>query len=169
MLLSSVVATAQGVPAHAGLYPSIPWTNNNQPCWDQAAAYHRVDPWLLYSIAYVESRYNPTAVNRANRNGTVDTGLMQVNSVHWPDLRKYGIEPTALYNACASTYIGAWVLAQKQRRYGNTWEAIAAYNVGSIDTPARRAVGLKYARKVYEAYQKQTAIHGRAVSLAGAP
>lgn len=160
-------ATAGGnLPAHAGLYPAIPWSNNNQPCWDQAAAYHRVDPWLLYAIASVESSYNPAAVNRANNNGSVDTGLMQVNSIHWPALRRYGIDPSALYNACASTYIGAWVLAQTQRRYGNSWEAIAAYNTGSVEDPRRRAIGLRYARKVYAAYDRVSSRYRRVASTA---
>ena len=143
------VAHAQ---SHRAMYPQIPWTDNRQPCWDQAARYHGVDPWLLYAIAKVESQFNPSAVNRANRNGTVDTGMMQINSIHWPRLRQYGIEPTALTNACASTYIGAWVLADAQRRYGRTWKAIAAYNVGSLNTPARAKTGWNYANKVYAAY-----------------
>jgi soluble lytic murein transglycosylase-like protein len=151
-LLASVPAFAQSIPAHQGMYPTIPWNDPRRPCWDQAAAYHHVDPWLLYAIAKVESGYNPTAMSRPNRNGSVDTGMMQVNSTHWATLRRYGIAPSALLNACASTYIGAWVLSSSQRRYGNTWEAIAAYNVGSVDNPTRRAIGLIYARKVYAAY-----------------
>lgn len=139
--------------SHVGLYPNIPWNNNSQPCWDAAATYHHVDPWLLYAIAKVESGYNPYAVNKANRNGTVDTGLMQINSIHWPTLRRYGIEPSALTNACASTFIGAWILAQNQRRYGNSWQAIAAYNVGSLNTPKRTQIGYAYASKVYKTYE----------------
>lgn len=147
---------------HVGLYPNIPWNNNMQQCWDAAARYHGVDPWLLYAIAKVESEYNPYAVNQANSNGTVDTGLMQINSIHWPTLRQYGIEPSALKNACASTYIGAWILARNQRRYGNSWKAIAAYNVGSVETPRRAQVGYKYAAKVYRTYEELT--RGRQVA-----
>lgn len=171
LALLSLLAPAHAagsVPAHAGLYPSIPWSDNNRPCWDQAAAYHHVDPWLLYAIAKVESSHNPSAVNRANRNGTVDTGMMQINSIHWPTLRRYGIEPSALYNACASAYIGAWVLAQNQRRYGNSWKAIAAYNVGSVEDPRRYQIGLRYARKVYAAYGQAQQRYSHAVALAGA-
>lgn len=141
---------------HQNLYPHIPWTDNNRPCWEEAGRYHGVDPWLLYSIAKVESSFNPEAVNKANRNGSVDTGLMQINSVHWPRLRSYGIDPSALYNACASTYIGAWVLADAQRRYGRTWKAVAAYNVGSLNTEARTRIGWRYANKVYAAYDAAT-------------
>ncbi len=131
---------------------SIPWGNNRQPCWDEAGARHGVDPWLLYAIASVESRHNPSAVNRSNSNGTVDMGIMQINSVHLPRLRRYGVPERALWNACASAYIGAWILAENFRRFGYSWEAIAAYNVGSLNTPARRRIGYSYAKKVYAAY-----------------
>lgn len=127
------------------------WTQAGKPCWDAAGARHGVDPWLLYATAYVESRYDPAAVGR-NKNGTVDLGLMQINSTWLPTLRKWGVPDGAWRNACASTYIGAWIMAANIRRYGYTWQAIAAYNVGSVDTPKRSSLGLAYARKVYEAY-----------------
>lgn len=36
----------------------------------------------LIKIAYVESRFKIDAI-RSNKNGTVDVGLFQVNSIHW--------------------------------------------------------------------------------------
>lgn len=150
-MLLCVLQVAQAAP-HVQAYPNIPWHNNRQPCWDQAARYHGMNPWLLYAIAKVESGHNPAAVSPRNRNGTIDQGLMQINTVHLPRLRRYGIPESALKNACASTYIGAWVLADGFRRYGQSWKAIASYNVGSVDTPRRHAIGLNYAKKVYAAY-----------------
>lgn len=156
LLLWLCASTQAFAQTHQTLYPQIPWSNDRQPCWDAAARYHGVDPWLLYAIAKVESGFDPAAINRANRNGSVDTGLMQINSIHYSRLRQFGIEPSALTNACASTFIGAWVLADGQRRYGKTWKAIAAYNVGSLNTPGRTKTGWKYANKVYAAYAKLT-------------
>lgn len=162
MLMAICVPSIAQAQSHRALYPHVPWDDNNRPCYDEAARYHGVDPWLLYAIARVESKHNPAAINRANRNGTYDAGLMQINSIHHAKLRRYGIDPTtALYNACASTYIGAWVLADAQRRYGNTWQAIAAYNVGSLNTEARRKIGWNYANKVYEAYAMLASRHRR--------
>lgn len=138
-------------PHPATQAPQIVTYDARTPCWEAAAARHGVDPWLLYATAYVESRYSPGAVS-GNTNGTVDMGLMQVNSTWLPTLRKYGITRATLMNACASTYIGAWIMAQNFRRYGYSWKAIAAYNVGSLDTPRRERIGYDYARKVYAAY-----------------
>lgn len=132
------------------------------PCWDAAAAFHKVDPWLLYSIGWVESGHNVAATN-ANKNGTIDRGLMQINSIHYPALRAHGMDPDLVVrNACMSTYAGAWVLKDAMSRYGYTWEAIAAYNVGSLDDPRRRAIGYAYAKKVERAYAMLTKRAGRA-------
>jgi len=139
-----------GAPAQAENAYRIPWENGSQPCWEAAARYHGIDPWLLYAIGYTESRHNPNAVNGTNRNKTRDMGLMQINSSWLPTLRQYGISESNLFNACASTYIGAWIMAKNFKRYGYSWEAIAAYNVGSLNTPERRRIGQRYARKVYE-------------------
>ncbi|MBI4950347.1 MAG: lytic transglycosylase domain-containing protein, partial [Deltaproteobacteria bacterium] len=48
-------------------------------CFDQAGFYYNIPPDLLRSIALVESNHNPAAVNR-NMDGSMDYGLMQVNS-----------------------------------------------------------------------------------------
>lgn len=155
-LTKAPVAYAQGVAgamsaaqaqAQAQAQQAIYYIKSNQPCWDQAAAYHGVDPWLLYSIAYVESKLRPNAVNR-NSNGTYDVGMMQVNTIWYPELRRNGIDPALLQNACASTYIGAWILAKNIRQYGYTWRAIGAYN------SATPAIGYAYARRVYEAHNR---------------
>lgn len=126
-----------------------------QPCFEEAARYHNVDPWLLMSIAYVESRFNPKAVNR-NKNGSYDTGMMQINSIWHSTLKKKGIDKSLLTDACASTYIGAWILSSNIKRYGYNWRAIGAYNSGNPK------LGLAYAKKVYAAHAKITGIKNKA-------
>lgn len=139
---------------------------SGQACWDEAARYHGLDPWLLYAVAYVESAHNPAVISKPNRNGTYDIGLMQINSVHLPRLARYGITQATLMDACASTYVGAWIMSENIRRYGWSWEAIAAYNVGSLNSNARRKIGRRYAGKVYEAYEKLSRQYGGHVSAA---
>lgn len=112
-------------------------------CWEEAANRHHVNPYLLYAIAKTESSLNPLAVNR-NKNGSYDVGLMQINSMWFPTLRRYGINEEQLYQPCVSIHVGAWILAQNMRRLGNSWNAVGAYNAAS---PARRE---QYAIKVYK-------------------
>lgn len=122
-------------------------------CWDSAAKYHGVDPWLLYSIAYTESRFNPNAVGK-NKNGTYDLGMMQINDRVWlPKLNKMGITKKMLKDPCVSIYVGAWILKQNINEFGYTAKAIGAYN---SRTPVHNQ---RYAKKVYEAYAKFTKIY----------
>lgn len=112
-----------------------------QACWEEAAQYYRVNPYLLYAIAKTESSLNPSAINR-NKNGSYDIGLMQINSSWLPTLRKYGVEEKDLYDPCTSIQVGAWILSQNMRRMGVTWEAVGAYAAVS---PEKR---IQYAKKV---------------------
>ncbi|KVC39107.1 BapC protein [Burkholderia pseudomultivorans] len=110
-------------------------------CFDEAAKYQKVNPLILRAIAWQESRNRPTALNK-NTNGSVDYGLMQINSIHLPALSRYGIDRDTLMEPCKNVYIAAWHLRQKMNRYGNTWQAVGAYH---SETPSLRD---KYARQI---------------------
>ena len=112
-------------------------------CWQEAAARYAVPIDLLYAVARVESGNNSKVVSKTNSNGSYDIGLMQINSMHLPMLRNYGIsEAQLIANPCLNLHVGAWVMAQSIARYGYNWRAIGAYNAG---TESKRAT---YARKV---------------------
>lgn len=119
--------------------------NSNVNCWYRSSLKYGLDPWLLYSVAYVESRHNMFAVNK-NRNGSYDLGMMQINSIWLPELKRHGIEPKHLFDACTSIDVGAWILAKSIRRYGYNVRGVGAYN------SARPEIGNKYAAKVLKAY-----------------
>jgi soluble lytic murein transglycosylase-like protein len=125
---------------HAGLVSA--------DCFETAAERHRVSADLLRAIACVESNFNPHAMNR-NRNGSVDYGVMQINSVWLKELGEFGIERDHLWDWCTNIHVGAWVLAQKIQRLGYTWRAIGAYNAGLKDTRLREQLRYEYAEKVY--------------------
>jgi soluble lytic murein transglycosylase-like protein len=96
-------------------------------CIAQAAAYHRVNPWIVRAIIKVESNFDASAVNK-NSNGTRDVGLAQINSMHFEELNKRGIAPGDLMNGCVSSYVAAWHLKKQIAAYGNTWFAVGAYH-----------------------------------------
>lgn len=98
-----------------------------QHCLAQAAASHGVSLALLRAVAQQESGLQPQALRR-NTDGSVDHGLMQVNSRWLPVLARHGISREALMQPCVNADVGAWILAQALRTEGDTWRAVGAYH-----------------------------------------
>lgn len=119
-------------------------------CFFDAGKRYNVDPYLLASIAKVESNFNPYAVNR-NRNGTFDLGIMQINS-YW--VYYYGIPMDWIKNPCYNIHFGAMVLRKCMDAHERDLKlAIDCYNRGS------RATGnSNYVIKVYKSYSRIKAI-----------
>lgn len=110
-------------------------------CFDDAAAYQHVNPLILRAIAWQESRNRPDA-KHVNANGSIDYGVMQINTIHLATLAQYGIDREALMSPCKNIYIAAWQLRRQINKYGNTWAAVGAYHSA---TPALRD---GYARQI---------------------
>ncbi|WP_339496380.1 transglycosylase SLT domain-containing protein [Pseudomonas canadensis] len=128
-------------------------------CWEEAATQYNIEPELLQAIAVVESGNRAQAINRANRNGTWDIGLMQINSIHLPRLLKQGITEDRLINEpCLSVEVGASILAEFIQRFGYNWTAVGSYNVGTGTGPEREALRMQYAQKIW-AYYEQLVAH----------
>lgn len=107
---------------------AFPLDNRFEHCFNQAALHYSIPPNLLKTIAIVESKMNPSVINISNNNGTIDIGLMQVNSSWVKKLNRIGISQTDLLDGCINIQVGAWILAQNIKRYGLTAEAIGRYN-----------------------------------------
>ena len=131
-------------------------------CWLLAADKFNVPSELLEAIAHVESGHNPGALN-LNTDGSVDIGIMQINSRWLPALNGVGITPDDLYVPCINIHVGAWILAQEVKRYGYTWEAIGAYHAGPYTsrTRIRKLESYRiYARKVLAYWRRRAELHG---------
>ncbi|NVZ51084.1 transglycosylase SLT domain-containing protein [Pseudomonas sp. B6002] len=123
-------------------------------CWNEAASRYDLEPELLQAIAAVESGYRTQAVNHANRNGTRDIGLMQINSIHLPRLLKQGItEERLLSEPCLSVEVGASILAEFVQRFGYNWTAVGSYNIGAGPGPQRETLRMRYAQKIWAHYE----------------
>lgn len=103
------------------------FTTEVERCILPAAEYHRVNQYILRAILKVESNLNPRAVGK-NDNGTFDVGIGQMNTIHFKELRKHGVTPDDLRDACVGTYVAAWHLSKSIAKHGNTWFGIAAYH-----------------------------------------
>lgn len=135
-----------------------PFAHGN--CFDDAAAYQHVNPLILRAIAWQESHNHANAVH-INANGSIDYGLMQINTIHLPALARYGIGKDALMSPCKNVYIAAWQLRRQMMRYGNTWAAVGAYHSA---TPALRDGYARQIADIIRRWQFQPASTGRADS-----
>lgn len=137
-------------------WPCLAWN-----CWDEAATRYQINPNLLNAIAICESGLRTAVINQTHvmQTGTYDVGLMQVNSANLRRLGTFGITERNLYNACTNIQVGAWILADKIRRYGLSWEAVGAYNAACTELKGKacNAARSKYAWCVYRNLQTLSA------------
>lgn len=77
---------------------------------------------LLFSIIYVESSFNPKAINK-NSNGTYDYGLMSLNSKTFK-----GYSREQLYDIETNLRLGCEYLVWLKKRYKTWGEAVIHYN-----------------------------------------
>lgn len=129
----------------------------NDDCFAEAAATYGVTELTLRAIAIVESSSRPWAVNRNHyqRTGSIDIGLMQVNS-RWTQakpLKQLGYTTESLRDPCTNIKVGAWILANSLRTHKDYWEGVGAYNAACTvlkGDDCKRA-RYTYAWKVYRA------------------
>ena len=115
-------------------------------CFQEAGQRYGVSPSLLRAIAQAESNLNPFATNH-NGNGTVDVGLMQINSI-WAD--QLGSTWNDLFDPCTNVMVGAWILSRCIQDYGSTWQAVGCYHSRA---PAKRDA---YAARIAHIFQTET-------------
>jgi hypothetical protein len=149
LLIAAFLAAA---PAHANPESSA----REAQCLENAARYYSLPLGLLRAIRRSEG--GSTGGWRRNADGSLDYGVMQINSRWLPRLARAGYTAQVLvYDACASIAAGAWILAQALAEGG-------AWNRGDVDPSAYwRAVGnyhsrtpprnRRYAERVWARYQ----------------
>ena len=103
----------------------------------RAAEQHRLDALLVLAVMAIESRYNPVAESVMGAKG-----LMQViPKYHQEKLFEHGGDH-ALLEPEVNIFVGAQILREYQRRFGDTETALQQY-AGALDEPTAQ-----YANKV---------------------
>jgi soluble lytic murein transglycosylase-like protein len=104
----------------------------------RAAEQHRLDALLVLAVMAIESRYNPVAESVMGAKG-----LMQViPKYHQEKLFEHGGDQ-ALLEPEVNIQVGAQILREYQRRFGDTETALQMY-AGALDEPTSQ-----YANKVF--------------------
>ena len=124
----------------------------------EAGKAFKLDPRLLWAIAYKESRHSPHIISKTNKNGSYDIGIMQINSSHLTWLKRdYGInEQDLLNNPRTNIYVGAMILRQCFNKYKTTQTAITCYNGKITNNPYGKEV-LQIVAKAEQKNRKQLA------------
>jgi soluble lytic murein transglycosylase-like protein len=125
----------------AELPPTIP-----PACVERAASYYDVPLPLLVSVLHQEAGEVGKAYERPT--GTY-YGPGQISDKWVARFSQWGYNAQQLKdNPCANVTASAYVLAYYKIRETSWSNAIARYNVGSLDTPERQSAGIRYANKV---------------------
>jgi len=84
-----------------------------------------IPPALAFALCWEESRFNPNAINRKNRNGSVDRGLFQLNNQSFPYL-----DILSFYDINTNAHYGVGHLRYCMNSSGSEISALAMYNAG---------------------------------------
>lgn len=96
-------------------------------CVASASARYQVPQDLIRAVMRAEGGAVGTVAR--NRNGSADLGVMQINTIHLPELARYGITREVLVNnACVNIHVGTWILSRELQRGGDFWTNVGAYN-----------------------------------------
>ncbi|MDR0624335.1 MAG: lytic transglycosylase domain-containing protein [Treponema sp.] len=110
-----------------------------------------VSPSLAFALSWEESRYNPKAINRANRDGSVDRGLFQLNERSFPKIAE-----ADFFNPSINAWYGMAHLRVCLDSGVSEIAALAMYNAG---TGRVRSLGapkntLDYIHRILECQRK---------------
>jgi len=131
----ALVASVAAVAIASARHRKTPWDSS----FAEQGRRFNIPPDLLRAIAQHESGMNPTVVSKPNTNGSIDYGLMQVNSV---TAAHYKVSVADLLDPMNNIRVAAQYMSDLRtelRDQFNDWTWIAAYNAGA---PAIRAHGI---------------------------
>ena len=110
-----------------------------------------IPPALAFALSWEESRFNPLAVNNANRDESIDRGLFQLNNRSFPHL-----ETSAFFDIKNNTHYGISHLRHCLDSGGSEIAALAMYNAGAgrVRTTGTPKVTLDYINRILENRKK---------------
>jgi hypothetical protein len=106
-----------------------------------------ISPALAFSLSWEESKFDPKAVNSANRNGSIDRGLFQLNNRSFPHLKT-----NDFFNPDVNAYNAMKYLRSCIKTGGNEIGALAVYNagIGRVNKSGAPWVTIDYISRIEE-------------------
>jgi hypothetical protein len=96
-------------------------------CINKAAIQYHIPATLIISVLRMENGHVGDAM--VNKNGTIDYGPMQINSIWLREIQKYGYtRETIQYDPCANVAVGAWLLSRAIADDKTLWKGVGNYH-----------------------------------------
>ncbi len=96
-------------------------------CINRAAVTYYVPAKVIISVLETEGGWPGLA--KHNKNGTVDYGPMQVNSIWLKRIAPYGYTQQQLQNnPCTNVMVGTWILSREIATGQNYWQGVGDYH-----------------------------------------
>jgi hypothetical protein len=121
----------------------------------ELAAARDIAPALVFALVWEESRWKVHAVNRKNRNGTIDRGLFQLNSASFP-----GLKEADFFNPRVNISHGLAHLRWCFDYGGSEVSALAMYNAGCnrVNAGGTPRITLDYISRILKNQQRIEAL-----------
>lgn len=138
-----------------GIPPNLPPAVDPAPqvieqCVAKAAGHFGVHPLVIYAIIDVEGGKAGTVSK--NTNGSYDLGIMQINTIHMPEVySEFGLKwQHVAYHPCINIGIGTWLLSRRIKEAdGDLWKGVGNYH---SKTPKYHKA---YMKRVTAAYKRR--------------
>lgn len=97
-------------------------------CIERISARSGVPELVIFAMIKTEGGWE--GLSRKNKNGTHDYGIMQINSIWLPAIRKrFGLTPSQVKNdGCSNIAAGVWILRRLWNADGTLYQAIGHYH-----------------------------------------
>lgn len=118
----------------------------NDQCVVSAASRYSIPVTVFQAVLRTEGGW--AGLKKRNSNGSYDMGPAQINTIHLPELRQYGItESSLIYDVCTNLHVAAYRMRSEINRTGDFWRGIGNYH---SRTPKYHNVYLAKVRKNLE-------------------
>jgi hypothetical protein len=104
-----------------------------------------VPPSLAFALSWEESKFNPYAVNRRNRDGSIDRGLFQLNNRSFPNL-----DIIVFFDIRSNAHYGISHLKHCMDSAASEVSALAMYNAGTgrVKSTGAPEITLNYINRI---------------------
>lgn len=106
----------------------IPLTDDVKTAISEYCDYYEVKESMVYATITHESGFNADAIGQ-NTNGTIDSGLMQINTVNQKSLEDK-LDITNFYDPLQNIQAGIFLLGEFSKKYDDDRQVYLAYHLG---------------------------------------